>query len=93
LLLLCFALVPAAGYDFGQREHLAVLMSLPYLAVAALRLQPAPVSRSWRSGVALVAAIGFAIKPHFLLVPALVEGLIFLRPNFEICPNVSPRRD
>ncbi|MBA5606960.1 hypothetical protein H3H36_16505 [Duganella sp. FT3S] len=76
---LAYVAVALAGYDFGQREHLALLLSLPYLAQACVRLHGAPVRRRGRLAAAALAAIGFAIKPYFLLVPALVEGVLVLR--------------
>lgn len=61
----------AAGYDFGQREYLMAVGALPYLLAAARR------ERGERPRLAVtvtaVAAIGFALKPHFLGIPAIVE--------------------
>lgn len=79
-----FAVVALAGYDFGQREHLAVLLSLPYLAVAILRESGAPTRRSWRLVTAVAATIGLAFKPHFLLVPVLVESWLVLRKRSSL---------
>ena len=79
LFALCYATVPAPGYDFGQREHLALLLSLPYLAMAVLRLQGGESKCLWRSAAALLAAVGFCLKPYFMLVPVMVEGWILLR--------------
>jgi hypothetical protein len=70
----------ATGFSFGQREHACVLFSMPYLAAAVLRLQGAqglPKSIAVSAGV--LAGIGFAIKPYFLAVPALVERLLLAR--------------
>lgn len=76
----CYATVAAAGYDFAQREHITLLLSLPYLAMAAVRLEGGHAGKArWRLGVALLAAVGLALKPHFLLVPLLVEGLVMWR--------------
>jgi hypothetical protein len=60
-----------AGYDFGQREHLMILGALPYLLLAARRAggEPAP----HRIAVAVLAAVAFALKPYFLVMPGLVE--------------------
>ena len=61
----------AAGYDFGQREHLMTMAALPYLFAAGRRCggsQP-----RGRISIALVAALGFALKPYFLALPALIE--------------------
>src|SRR5262249_14352557 len=43
------------------------------------RIQGPPVSRGLAISVTVLAAIGFALKPHFLAVPALVEGFVLLR--------------
>lgn len=73
-----FLLLP--GYDFGQREHLMMVAALPYLLGAAARTRGAKPRGRLRS--AALAATGFALKPHFLLIPALVEGaVLLLRPG------------
>jgi hypothetical protein len=60
-----------AGYDFGQREHLMVASALPYLYAAARRARgEAPRGRL---AAAVLAGVGFALKPYFLGIPALVE--------------------
>ena len=69
----------AAGYDFGQREHLMAVAALPYLFLAARRIEGVPTGlrpdarrrRCW-------PALGFALKPHFLAIPGLVEALVLL---------------
>jgi hypothetical protein len=60
-----------AGYDFGQREHLMTLCAVPYLFLAARRAHGEPGSH--RFTVVVLAAAGFALKPYFLGIPALVE--------------------
>jgi len=68
------------GFSFGQREHACVLFAMPYLAAAVLRLQGGPVpSKPILAFVGLLAGIGFALKPYFLAVPALVELLLLVR--------------
>jgi hypothetical protein len=61
----------SAGYDFGQREHLMALAALPY-AIAAARRARGEIPHG-RFAIALVAGLAFALKPHFLGIPALVE--------------------
>lgn len=82
------ALVPlllvVAGYDFGQREQVMAVCALPYCVLAARRIEGLPTPRGLVLGVTLLAGLGFALKPHFLALPALVEGLVLLR--------VGPRR-
>jgi hypothetical protein len=56
--------------DFGQREHLMVIFSLPYLM--GFLTQPEP-DRGWRAlARAAFAAFGFLIKPYFLAIPVLL---------------------
>lgn len=69
-----FAIFPLAGPYFGQGEHLAVLGSLPYLfAAAALVRGESPLSVRGRVAVAIFAAFGMAMKPHFALVWVATE--------------------
>jgi len=69
----------AAGYDFAQREHIMTVAALPYLMQAARRIEGEVAGRAATFGAALLAALGFALKPHFLVIPALVEGLVLVR--------------
>ncbi|HJV00527.1 MAG TPA: hypothetical protein VJ752_08270 [Burkholderiaceae bacterium] len=76
LALAAYVLVALPGYDFGQREHLALLFALPYLVEAAGRAGGAPASPGARLAVAAWATVGIALKPHFVLVPLLVEAVV-----------------
>lgn len=67
------------GYDFGEREHIVVLCILPYMAEACRRSSGDAAVRPAQVTAALLAIVGLALKPHFLLVPILVEGYIALR--------------
>ncbi len=63
-------------YEFGQREHFLMILSLPYL-LHVLFGPPSGRARQALPGaerllIGMVAGIGFAAKPHFLAVPALV---------------------
>ena len=65
-----------AGYDFGQRETLMAALALPYLLAAARRMEGA--RPAFGLVAAVLAAVGFALKPHFLVIPALVEVAVLL---------------
>jgi hypothetical protein len=68
------------GFSFGQREHACILFAMPYLATTVLRLEGGQGPRlSITIAVGLLAGIGFALKPYFLAVPALIELLLLLR--------------
>ncbi len=68
-----------AGSDFGQREVLMAMTAIPYALLAARRIEGPSVPRHLALGVAVLAAVAFALKPHFLAVPVLVEFLVLLR--------------
>ena len=84
--LLLFLLIVCPGQAYAQREHLMLASMLPYLLLADARVRGAPVGAGMRWTVALFAALGFAIKPHFLIFPLLIEGYVLarrgLRPGF-----------
>ncbi|MEO7475428.1 MAG: hypothetical protein ABIY46_08835, partial [Gemmatimonadales bacterium] len=62
---------------FGQREHLLLVLVFPYLFLSAARLAPErELSRAGRSAaLALLAGLGLALKPHYLMVWVLVVWL------------------
>jgi hypothetical protein len=59
------ALLP--GHVFDQREHFAVIASLPMLAAFAARASGARPPLGVALGAGLGAALAVAIKPHFVL--------------------------
>jgi hypothetical protein len=72
LLLLCFALFPLAGSDFGQREHFVLALLAPSILLVAARRRGAALrgSSPRYSEMALVgvlAGVAIALKPHFAL--------------------------
>ena len=54
------------------------IAALPYLLLAARRIEGVATGRGLVLGVAVLAGLGFALKPHFLAVPGLVEALVLL---------------
>jgi hypothetical protein len=62
--------------DFGQREHLAVLATLPYVLAAALHGLGRSTSTWIGIAVGAGGAIGFALKPHFLLAWVAIEATL-----------------
>ena len=77
-----------AGYDFGQREHLMALAALPYV-LAGARRAAGEVPRG-RIAASVLAGVGFALKPWFLGVPALIELGVLLagRPDGAVLPGI-----
>ncbi len=74
-----FALLAYPGDEFGQREHLLAILALPYLGLAAVRSDGKGGGSGTIIGVALLAFIGFALKPYFALVPLVVEIVVAWR--------------
>jgi hypothetical protein len=70
---LVLALMALAGPYFGQGEHLALVLALPYLASAAAVRDGRQLSRRASILIAIVAALGLAMKPYFALVWVGVE--------------------
>lgn len=59
-------------FDFGQREHLLVLLLIPYvLAIASGAISRIPIAERCAIGIAAGIAIWF--KPHDVLVPVVLE--------------------
>ncbi len=76
------------GFSFGQREHACVLFAMPYLAAAASRLQRGPgPGKVLAVGIGLMAGVAFALKPHFLAVPAVIELLLLARLGWRALPG------
>ncbi len=57
----------------GQREQIVLIASLPYIALAAARREARTVSPWLAIGIGAAAALGFALKHYFLIVPLLLE--------------------
>lgn len=80
LLTACAAvLLLAPGYDFGQREHLLLVGTLPYIAAASVAAAGGRVPRGLGIVVGLMSGVGICLKPHFLLMPIAVEAWLLLR--------------
>jgi hypothetical protein len=76
----CLSLVIVPISDFGQREHLALIAALPYIALIARRAEGLHTTTVMAIVVGLTAAYGFSLKPHFVAVPVLLElGLLAYR--------------
>ena len=70
-LLIAFLLLPMQ--HLGQRDSLLVILTMPYLLVTVCRLQGEAIRLSYSLSIGLLAALGFLIKPQFILTLVLVE--------------------
>jgi hypothetical protein len=63
------------GVEFGQREHLLVAAALPYLGLFAREMQGEPEPRTTAALAGVLAALGCALKPSYLLAFLMLELL------------------
>jgi hypothetical protein len=78
VLLLLFALLPLSREDFGEREHLLLILVLPYVLLTVRWIgddEPAPRG-SLLAGLA--AGVGIALKPYFIALWIALEALALL---------------
>lgn len=78
------------GYDFGQREHWMVLLTLPYIVARGCRLNNSTISPTTGAAIGVATCLGFCIKPYFLLLPIALEVWILVRtrrPSSSIRPE------
>lgn len=69
-----FVLLVLPGYHFGQREHILLILTLPFvLSTAAHGTSGAP-SRGLAIAIGLSAGVGFALKPHFVAIWVALEA-------------------
>lgn len=61
------------GYDFGQREQMALIAALPYAALVAARSQRREVAVTKALVIGILAACGIALKHYFVAVPVALE--------------------
>jgi hypothetical protein len=67
---------------FGQREQIVLIGTLPYAALIAARREGKPLPLLFAASIGTGAALGFALKQYFLIVPVLLElWLIAGRPR------------
>ena len=82
-LIIAFVLVPLL--DFGQREHSTLIAAAPYVLLIAGRAQGDEVRHPVAIG--LFAAFGFALKPFFVIVPLILEAMIWRIAEFDRKPS------
>ncbi len=65
-------------YDFGQREHFALIATIPYVVLVARRSTEQLVPWPEAVTIGALAALGFALKHYFALVPLSLEAWLWL---------------
>ena len=64
-------------WQWGQREHLLLILCIPHLISAAARLRGRPPPSFIAHSIA--AGLGYSLKPHFALCFLAVELLVWAR--------------
>jgi hypothetical protein len=67
------------GYTFGQREHIIVLLFLPYLLVSVEYVNNRSIALPARILSTILAGLGLLIKPYYVLLAILLELYIAYR--------------
>jgi len=83
-----YAVTILPAFSFGQREHIMVMLCLPYLFAAAARAKNRPLPMWQIFLVSILAGIGFCIKPYFVFIPAVIE--IFLLAKLKLATFRRP---
>lgn len=74
LLSIVFVFIILPMSEFGQRENLLVILTLPYFLSLVCHLKKKPVSTGCAILIGLMAGIGFAIKPFYIISLSFVES-------------------
>lgn len=73
LFLITFVVMALPPTNFGQREHFTFISATPYVLLIGCRRSAATVSPNLATLIGSFAAIGLALKPHFALIPIVLE--------------------
>jgi hypothetical protein len=83
-----FAVLPAR--DFGQRDHLLILLLFPYVFAAAVRAEAVPLPAGLGCFAGTLALMGCALKPHQLVVILFVEAAILISRRSPLSQLLRP---
>jgi hypothetical protein len=72
------------GVEFGQREHLLTMALLPHLCVLMRGLEGHRTGWGTTTGSSVMAGLGVALKPRYLLCIAVVELVGWVRRGFHL---------
>jgi len=89
LITIAFVFIILPMSEFGQRENLLVILTLPYFLSLTSRLKNQSVSTVNAILIGFMAGIGFAIKP-FYLIPLLLTESYYLFTRKKIRCLIRP---
>lgn len=79
LLALAFVYLLIPSVSWGQREHITLMLVMPYLLLVGARLEQVEIKKGLVIVAGIMAGIGFAIKPYFLIPLVFVEMYLMLK--------------
>lgn len=83
LLAWSFLLLVHVGNMYGQREHLLLILILPYACAAVVTADGGRLPTGLAIATGLMAGIGFGLKPFFLPAAAAVEVYLVARRGWR----------
>ncbi len=75
--------------EFGQREHLMLLLAMPFFISQIFRSRLPRPGTSEQIALGITASLGLLLKPYFLLIPAAI-GLMRLWQERDLKIFVDP---
>ncbi len=82
LLALGYVLFVHVGGMFGQREHLLLILVLPYVCTTVQFSEGTPLGRPVAVATGIAAGVGFALKPFFVPAWFAIEAYLVYRGGF-----------
>lgn len=75
--LVAFNLATYSHGSFGERDHLFVIFTVPFLFLRLLRYHKFTVGKNASFALGMAAGLAICIKPQCILLPVLVELVLF----------------
>jgi hypothetical protein len=79
LVVLAIVFIITPIQQFGQSEHLLIILAMPYILSIAAHLNGNKLKKNTAITVGVLAGLGFAIKPYFLLTFVCLELYYLIR--------------
>lgn len=73
---LLFILLLLPGISFGQREHIMIILTIPYIFSACIRALNVSLNTSIAFIIGILAGVGLSFKPYFLILWFFVEAYL-----------------
>lgn len=77
LIAVAFGGLVIPGVEFSEREQFAFLLTVPYVVLVTSRATPVATNGSWCRLAGVLGALGFSLKPHYMIAWVLLEAYAF----------------